>query len=196
MCRRVCDSIGAVMKTVDGLIVLDQVDEEDWGVVPGRVRKFLEQITRDMPDKLIYVDSRAHLRQFEFGVLKGNRVELLAAAGLEQDDDESTRKAVQVLSGRTGRAVFATLGEDGVLVARPGCQPEHVPGCPAPGPVDIVGAGDSATSGIVSSLLCGADEIEAATMGNLAASITVQQLGTTGTASPAQIRARWTECFS
>jgi hypothetical protein len=35
--------------------------------------------------------------------------------------------------------------------------------------------------------------LEAATVGNLVASITVQQLGTTGTATPEQVRARWGE---
>jgi sugar/nucleoside kinase (ribokinase family) len=69
----------------------------------------------------------------------------------------------------------------------------HVPGYPVSGPVDIVGAGDSATAGIVSALLAGASAIEAAAMGNLVASITVQQLGVTGTASPEQVLARWKE---
>jgi sugar/nucleoside kinase (ribokinase family) len=61
------------------------------------------------------------------------------------------------------------------------------------GPIDIVGAGDSATAGIVLTLLAGGTELEAATAANLVASITVQQLGTTGTASPAQVLARFDE---
>jgi sugar/nucleoside kinase (ribokinase family) len=69
----------------------------------------------------------------------------------------------------------------------------HVPGIPSSGPVDIVGAGDSATSGMVLSLLAGATETEAAAVGNLVASITVQQLGTTGTATPQQVLDRWYE---
>ncbi|MFV1964433.1 MAG: bifunctional heptose 7-phosphate kinase/heptose 1-phosphate adenyltransferase, partial [Pirellulaceae bacterium] len=147
-CRRVCDSLRDAVQTADGLVVLDQVDGEEWGVVHSNVRRFLEQLTRDMPEKLVYIDSRAHLSQFGFGVLKGNRQELLAAAGIARDEDALVGEAVRLLSQRTGRAVFCTLGEDGILVARPGCQPERVAGCPVHGPVDIVGAGDSATSGI------------------------------------------------
>jgi sugar/nucleoside kinase (ribokinase family) len=60
-------------------------------------------------------------------------------------------------------------------------------------PIDIVGAGDAATSGIVTSLLCGASEYEAAQVGNIVASITIQQLGTTGTATPDQVLARFQE---
>ena len=69
-----------------------------------------------------------------------------------------------------------------------------MPGVKVAGPVDIVGAGDAATSAMVASLLAGADEWEAAAVGNLLASITVQQIGTTGTATPDQLRARWREC--
>ena len=61
------------------------------------------------------------------------------------------------------------------------------------GPIDIVGAGDAATSGIVTALLAGADELEAAELGNLVASITIRQLGTTGTATPDQLRAQFAE---
>lgn len=71
-----------------------------------------------------------------------------------------------------------------------------VPAPPVRGAIDIVGAGDSATAGIVASLLCGATEIEAAAVGNLVASITIEQLGTTGTATPNQVVARWKETFA
>jgi sugar/nucleoside kinase (ribokinase family) len=56
------------------------------------------------------------------------------------------------------------------------------------GPLDIVGAGDSATAGIVSALCAGATLEEAAIVGNVVASITVQQIGTTGTATQQQVR--------
>jgi sugar/nucleoside kinase (ribokinase family) len=95
------------------------------------------------------------------------------------------------LAKHTGRAVFCTLGADGILIGHPGTSPSHVPGVPVTGPTDIVGAGDSATAGIVASLLAGATEFEAAEIANLVASVTVQQLGTTGTASPQQVISRW-----
>jgi sugar/nucleoside kinase (ribokinase family) len=64
----------------------------------------------------------------------------------------------------------------------------HVPGVPVSGPTDPVGAGDSATAGIVASLCAGASLVEAATVGNLVASRTVQQLGTTGTTTRDAVR--------
>jgi len=63
-----------------------------------------------------------------------------------------------------------------------------VPAIPVSGEIDIVGAGDSVMAGVVSALCCGAAPREAAFFGNLVASITIQQIGTTGTATPAQVR--------
>ncbi len=177
----------------DGLIVLDQINERNWGVVNDEVRATLLDLHQADPHKLIYVDSRRHLGLFECGALKGNRSEVLGAVGVTEDTPETVRGALRKLSERNGSPCFCTMGERGILVARPNESPQLVPGCPVTGPIDIVGAGDAATSGIVTSLLCGATELEAAQVGNLVASITIQQLGTTGTASPAQVLARFRE---
>jgi sugar/nucleoside kinase (ribokinase family) len=62
-----------------------------------------------------------------------------------------------------------------------------IPGVRLTGPIDPTGAGDSATAGAVLALASGATLPEAALVGCLVASITVQQLATTGTATPAQV---------
>jgi sugar/nucleoside kinase (ribokinase family) len=54
-----------------------------------------------------------------------------------------------------------------------------------------VGAGDSTSAGIACAMAAGASGQQAAAFGNLIASITIQQIGTTGTATPAQVRRRW-----
>jgi hypothetical protein len=116
-----------------GLIVLDQINEQDWGVVNTRVRDHLEQLAARNPEKLVYVDSRRRLGEFSFGVLKGNRAELLSAAG-----NEDVQCAAEKLAARTGRPVFATLAEEGMLVMRPGDVCERIPAIPVAGPIDIV----------------------------------------------------------
>jgi rfaE bifunctional protein kinase chain/domain len=180
-----------------GLIVLDQVNEPGWGVITPRVRRRLAELAARAPRKLMFIDSRAQIANFKCGTLKPNLVECQAALGRRIDGGfEAGRDAAVELSARTGRPLFCTLGERGMLVVRPGEPAREVPGFPVRGPVDIVGAGDSATAGVVSALLAGATEVEAATVGNLVASITVQQLGTTGTANPKQVIARWRETHS
>lgn len=184
-----CERIEHTWQSCDGLIVLDQVNEHGCGVVTDAVRSFLQLLSEQNPQKLIYIDSRQRLRDFAFGVLKGNRTEIAGACGLQPNADVAAfQTATAKLSKKTKQPVFCTLGELGTLVATADGQTTIVPAPQVTGPIDIVGAGDSATSGIVSGLLCGATPVEAAALGNLVASITIQQLGTTGTASPAQVR--------
>ena len=80
------------------------------------------------------------------------------------------------------------IGARGMVVSDP--ELTFVPGVRITGPVDPTGAGDSATAGAVLALAAGASLPEAALAGNLVASITVQQLATTGTATPQQVRER------
>jgi bifunctional ADP-heptose synthase (sugar kinase/adenylyltransferase) len=174
----------------DGLIVLDQINELNWGVVNDRVREELVKLAQQYPEKLIYCDSRAHLERFSIGTLKGNRREVTLATGQTSEDDFAARAAVVQLARRTGRVAYCTSGAEGILVGMPTGTCVIVAGVAVPGPLDICGAGDAATSGIVSTLLAGGNQLEAAYIGNLVASITVQQLGTTGTATPAQLLRR------
>ena len=69
----------------------------------------------------------------------------------------------------------------------------EVPAYPVAGPVDVCGAGDSCSAGITCGMVAGLTHEQAAAFGNLVASITVRQIGTTGTASPEQVRQRWRE---
>jgi sugar/nucleoside kinase (ribokinase family) len=98
----------------------------------------------------------------------------------------------QALFTKNWKPVFVTLGAQGVLVVTE-AGVDHVPGIPVSGEIDVVGAGDSVMAGLVASLGAGGTAKEAAFMGNLAASITIQQLGTTGTASREQLRQRYAE---
>lgn len=188
--EELCARLRDVFRTSDGLIVLDQVNEPNWGVVNDAVRATIAELGKQSPDKLIYVDSRAHIGEFQAVTLKGNRLELARAAMKQGLAHQSPKEAAAAFAKRNGRNVFVTQGEEGIWLSRPDGSSATVAGIPLTGPLDIVGAGDSATSGMVAALLAGATDVEAATIGNLAASITVEQLGTTGTASPDQMRAR------
>jgi sugar/nucleoside kinase (ribokinase family) len=69
----------------------------------------------------------------------------------------------------------------------------HIPAIPVTGPIDVVGAGDSAMAGLIAALCAGGTLAESALVGNLAASLTIQQLGETGTTTRAQILTRFEE---
>ncbi|HVW03086.1 MAG TPA: PfkB family carbohydrate kinase, partial [Planctomycetaceae bacterium] len=131
-----------------------------------------------------------HIGMFRNCAVKPNRHELSGALATSEDSLASIEQltaGARDLCRRVGGPVFATCGPEGIVYV----DAEHearVPGVRVDGPIDIVGAGDSTTAGIVSALCCGATPAQAAQLGCLVASITIQQLGVTGTASPAQVR--------
>ena len=181
-------NLDKALASADGLIVMDQINETNWGVVNDPVRSRIEELCASDEELVVFVDSRQHIGTFQAGMLKGNDVEFCRATGIDDFQQASIAMARQ-----TNRLAYCTCGEKGILVAHPSGEVSMVAGFPVDGPVDIVGAGDSATSGIVTSLLCDVSPEESATVGNLVASITVQQLGTTGTASPQQVLDRFAE---
>ena len=91
------------------------------------------------------------------------------------------------LARANGQQVFVTLAEQGIVGANPDGHAAHSPAWPVRGSIDIVGAGDSVTANLAAALAAGAKMEEALTFANAAASIVIHQLGTTGTASVAQI---------
>lgn len=176
---------------LDALIVLDQVSEPDCGVITSLIRDRLAELGRRHPERFILVDSRKRIGLFRNVNLKPNLAECLDATGMEAS---SWRQALGELAGRCGRRVYCTRGDEGIAIAmNEGVRDDFVllPVYPVAGPIDVVGAGDSCSAGITSAIISGASPAEAAAFGNLVASITIQQIGTTGTATPKQVRERW-----
>jgi rfaE bifunctional protein kinase chain/domain len=178
----------ALVEQVDGVIVADQVQERNCGVITDRVRAELATLARSHPGVVIAADSRVRIGEFREIVIKPNARETTLAIDPAAEDitRERAEACARQLYARNGKPVFLTLGADGILIFDEAGR-THVPGIRVQGPIDIVGAGDSTMAGIVSSLCCGATHAEAALMGNLVASITIQQIGTTGTATREQV---------
>jgi rfaE bifunctional protein kinase chain/domain len=193
---QVLRALEAAWPGVDVLLVLDQVSEPECGVVTSRVRERLASLAEADPGKWVLADSRERIGLFRSVSLKPNGRECLHAVYGPTGTEGALPEAVRLLAQRAGRPVFCTRGENGMLVLDPRSgveEPKCVPAYPVSGPLDPVGAGDSTSAGIACALAAGASLVEAAALGNLVASVTVQQLGTTGTASPDQLRHRWRE---
>jgi rfaE bifunctional protein kinase chain/domain len=176
---------------LDALIVVDQVSEEECGVITSRVREQLAALGTAAPGKIILADSRERIGLFRSVCLKPNERECVRAVG-KSGQAGDIASCVRELARRSGRPVFCTRGERGMLVVDPRPDPPletSIPAVAVSGPIDVVGAGDSTSAALAGALAAGASLAEAAAFGNLVASITIQQLGTTGTAAPEQIRA-------
>ncbi|MHB9033125.1 MAG: bifunctional heptose 7-phosphate kinase/heptose 1-phosphate adenyltransferase [Anaerolineae bacterium] len=183
--------LNSIVGEVNGVIVTDQVQERNCGIITDRVRARLVELADKRRDIPFVVDSRLRVGEFKHLYLKPNEREAYNALGWSSERPIGIAEASTAgleLGARNGSTVFLTLGPQGILVCDKG-RVQRVPAVPVQGPIDIVGAGDSAIAGITSALSAGADPLEAAFVGNLVASVTIKCIGTTGTANQNQVRA-------
>jgi len=206
--QRIIDSIWDIAPKVDALIALDQITHEGFGVLTPRVREELAKVGNKYPALVLYADSRAFIRHFHNMAIKCNNIEAvkLFSASDGHDDPDHAKKAEDLdevkkcllnLSVKNDKPVFVTCGAKGVMVLDEKGRPVLVPGVSLPPQtkIDTVGAGDSCSSGIVTSLCCGASREEAALVGNLVAGNTIQIIGTTGTATRDQVLALYDQYY-
>ncbi len=190
------ENVRLAIESYDGILVVEQVKMDGCGTLSPLLRETLSDVSEMVPQKPIIVDSRHFAAAYRNVSLKMNLSEAVKAVEDVQgeqindsQDDPSTYQAETIarsLWNRNQRPIFITLGEGGI-VGFDGSKAFHHPGVKVEGPIDIVGAGDSALAGLGLALCAGATPREAAYIGNLVGSITIQQLGTTGIATQADI---------
>ena len=191
--RELVDHLKVAVKHIDALILLDQVELPGTGVVTDLVKNAVATALADHPQLIALADSRQGLRDFPPLGFKMNAAELARMAGTPIAGIEAVRQHAADLALRNRHPVFVTLAELGIVAADREGRPEFVPAHPVRGPIDIVGAGDAVTANLVSALAAGASQHEAMQLAMAAASIVIHQLGTTGTASIAQLAMLATE---
>jgi rfaE bifunctional protein kinase chain/domain len=184
--------LGALRKltaNADALIVMDQVDIAETGVVTTRLRKAIGEISRLQPKLPVLADCRRGLHGWPRCIWKMNARELSLLEGVSESDPAAMRDAIARRACANGRAVFVSQAGGGILGADASGTTRHVPAFPVRGPIDTVGAGDSVSANLAMALAAGAEIHEAMEMAMAAANIVIHQLGTTGTANMPQIRA-------
>lgn len=167
----------------DVVIVSDQAETSQGGVVTSAVRDAVIRVAAAHPDLLVWVDSRRRAELFRGLIVKPNREEAEAASlrALGRIDFPALRQHIEaplliVTHGGEGAAVISERGTEWVAAKR------------VERPVDICGAGDSFSAGASMALRVSGDPAAAARFGNLVASITIMKKGT-GTASPEEVLA-------
>ena len=186
--RQLLESIGAVLSKVDAVMIMDQVEQANCGVVTDRVRQAIIESARSNPDVNFWADSRRRIHEYTRVMIKPNQFEALGR-NLPMPEDQVDQDVLLTEATRLREKVAApvviTRGSLGMIVSDP--EWTEVPGVRISGETDPTGAGDSVSAGTVAALCAGATLAEAAVVGNLVASITIQQLATTGTARPEQL---------
>ena len=170
----------------DVILVSDQAETSQGGVVTPAMRDVLTRLALARPDKLIWVDSRLRPEHFRYTVVKPNQHEAEAASlrVLGRVDYPELRRRMQA------PCLIVTHGGKGALVVDDRGE-QWVSAKPVANPVDICGAGDSFSAGAAMALVVTGDPLQATRFGNLVAGITIMKKGT-GTASPQEVgQASW-----
>jgi rfaE bifunctional protein kinase chain/domain len=179
--RRLLNRLNAHISGFDVVVVSDQAETEQGGVVTGAVRELLASLASRYPSKVFWADSRLRPEKFRGVVVKPNREE--AESACHRLFGRVDYRQLRSLIG--GKALVVTHGLEGALVVEPAGE-TWVRTRGVENPIDICGAGDSFSAGAAMALAVTGSPVEAARIGNLVASITIMKKGT-GTASPAEV---------
>jgi bifunctional ADP-heptose synthase (sugar kinase/adenylyltransferase) len=195
--RRVIANLREMEGRADAIICLEQLKDKDCGMFTDAVMETLSDISGRGGTRVL-VDSRFNIAKFGRAIKKCNDAEILSAAGIDEDKAQGAERsalvdaALRKLGGDSPLPFFVSCGERG-FKALSGGRVIDVPAYSPPGPYDICGAGDSAMAGLACALCSGAAPEEAALFGNLVASITIQQIGVTGSATSDEVARRFGE---
>jgi len=189
--EQIVNSLDELLPRLDAVIALDQVEEDNCGVITSGIRDALADRAKRHGSVVFWADSRRRIRRFRNVITKPNHFEAVGKENPPPGEEVSLAElaeAIPRLRKHTQAPIFATRGAEGIVLSDP--EITVVPGVRLQARTDPTGAGDSVTAAAVLALAAGALLAEAALVGNLVASITVEQLATTGTARPEQLAQR------
>lgn len=171
--RLILENLRKAAHLFEAVIISDQAETSQGGVVTGAVRNLLGDLAARHPDTVFLADSRARVPEFRNVIVKPNQQEGEAAsrALFGRIDYAALRRHVNA------PVVMVTHGADGVMLIDDNGE-RWVRTQPVAQPVDICGAGDSFSAGATLALAAGASAVEAVSFGNLVASITIMKPGT------------------
>ena len=166
----------------NAIIICDQYTEPDCGTVTQMVQNSLSDLADQHKEIIWYVDSRTNIHKFKNIIKKCNNKEIAQVFNVDSStvNSDTALSYCKILYKSNNKPVYMTLGEEGSVVYD---GDEHkIPAFLVTGAVDIVGAGDACSAGIVYAIVKGANYEQAAFVGNAASSIVIQKLGETGAA--------------
>ncbi|MCC5932137.1 MAG: carbohydrate kinase [Cyclobacteriaceae bacterium] len=186
--EKIVNSLRQALQNCDALIFNQQVT----GSISND--KFIDDCNKlfeEFSDKIVILDSRHFNHRFKNTWLKANEKEVAALNDIKVDPREvvitaDIRKYGETIYNKNKKPVFVTCGPRGIM-AFDNMGIHEIPGIQLTSKLDTVGAGDTVMSAIACCAAAGVNASEAATFANFAATVTVQKLFTTGTASAEEI---------
>ena len=188
---KLIDMLERAAEGADALCVCDQFS---FTCLTPKVRDKISELGK--AGLIITADSRERITKYKNITIKPNELEGGMAASDEFDPKSATLEtyanAALILSEKTGNNVCMTLGSLGGIYTDKSSL-YYIPTQKAEPPIDICGAGDTFLSAFTCALAAGAQGYEAVAFANLASSVTIKKINTTGTASPDEIRKKHAE---
>jgi D-glycero-beta-D-manno-heptose-7-phosphate kinase len=187
--KKLLELLEFVSQKVDVLCVSDQMK---FGCITDKVREKVIELARQ--GMTVVVDSRERIALYTDVILKPNEVEGYRAVIKEKEPKnanfEEQITAAKILANKNKAKVCMTLGSKGCVLCEEVEEPVYIPSFHVPSPIDTCGAGDCFLSAFSCALAAGASGPEAGAFANMAADIIIKKIGTTGTATPSEIRER------
>lgn len=130
-------------------------------------------------NKFIAVDAQENLGRFKNAtILTPNQPDAEKTVGYFINDNETLLRAGKDLLKKTSsEMILLTRGGEGMVLFEAGGDVTSIPAFNKTEVFDVTGAGDTVSAGVILALCAGANPQEAATVGNLAAGITVRHFG-------------------
>ena len=180
---QVVDRFRSSIAAFDAVVVSDQAETDQGGVVTPIVRSALAEAALAEPSRPFVADSRKRVEHFRHMIATPNESEANEACRREfgsVDYGQLHRKIA-------GPALVITMGRAGAWLVD-GDAPRLFGSCPGAEPVDTCGAGDSLSAGLALALAAGADVEFALRFGIIVAGVTIGKPGT-GSATPSEVLA-------
>ncbi|MBR5414389.1 MAG: hypothetical protein IK105_00450 [Thermoguttaceae bacterium] len=196
--EKVKTALRETLPQVDAVAVADQFTFESGSVLGGDLPDLLAELAETYPEKFFMVDSRSNAARYRNLLVKCNAGELLdlvrrlknpsaparVAADLSADRNESALlDAGRFLARQSAKPILTTRGSLGAILFDGEKDPVFIPAVPVDGPIDICGAGDATNAGLLFARALGVPLPESALIAGIVSSITIRQIGVTGTAS-------------
>ena len=177
--------IAALDKAAERVNVICVSDQMKFGCITKRVREHLCELGKS--GITVIVDSRDRAADYSYVTVKPNEVEASRSfADGSELSLESLAKLALEIEKRNNRTALVTLGANGCFTASSGIV-TRCPAEPTKPPIDFCGAGDTFLSCFGVMISAGASPEDAARAANLASSVTIKKIGTTGTASKSEL---------
>lgn len=167
------------LASADAVIINQQIVS---GLYTDEVLERLRELLAARPELTSVVDTRHLGVPLPQATLKLNALEATTFAGEEPREslaDDDALALAQRIARENGTRVFLTRGDAGLVVATPETTEAVLP-IDCGSRVDPVGAGDVVTAALAATLGSGGSPLEAGTIANLAAAVSVRVLRATG----------------